>query len=62
MRSEDASSGLIGIFGPPLIVAITVFLLYLLPSEVLAVLTAWTLLSFPIGVLIGHCVLSEEQN
>jgi hypothetical protein len=35
-------------------------MLRLLPSEVLTILMAWILTSFPIGVLIGHCVLSEE--
>ena len=62
MSSEDESSGPIAIFGPPMIVAITVYLLHFLPNEVLTFLTAWTLVSFPIGVLIGHCVLSEEYD
>jgi hypothetical protein len=35
-------------------------LLVLLPHDVLAFLTAWVVASFPIGVLIGHCVLNEE--
>jgi hypothetical protein len=60
MWSEDESPGLIAICGPPVIVAITVYLLHFLPNEVLTFLAAWTLASFPIGVLIGHCVLSEE--
>ena len=43
--------------GMLLIVTALVCLLYLLPHEML---TVWTLTSFPIGVLIGHCVLNEE--
>jgi hypothetical protein len=31
-----------------------------LPGQLLTILTAWILASFPIGVLFGHCVLSEE--
>ncbi len=34
-------------------------LLSLLPIEALTVLTIWMLGSFPIGILIGHCVLRE---
>jgi hypothetical protein len=29
-------------------------------ADVLAVLTAWTCLSFPLAVLVGHCALGEE--
>jgi hypothetical protein len=65
MRSQGEQSrieqpGLIAIIGPPAIVAASLFLMHLLPNEMLTILTAWTLASFPIGVLIGHCVLSEE--
>jgi hypothetical protein len=42
-------------------VAASLALLLLLPNEVLAILAAWALASLPIGVLIGHCVLSEES-
>jgi hypothetical protein len=42
------------------IVAAGVSLLFLLPIEVLTVLTVWTLASLPLGVLIGHCVLNEH--
>jgi hypothetical protein len=31
-----------------------------IPTEVRVVLIVWTLASFPIGVLFGHCVLSED--
>jgi hypothetical protein len=42
-------------------VAASLTLLLLLPNQVLAILAAWALASLPIGVLIGHCVLSEES-
>jgi hypothetical protein len=60
MCCEDESPGLIAILGPPTLVAAALLVLHMLPSEVLTFLTGWTLASFPIGVLIGHCVLSEE--
>ncbi|MDR3534093.1 MAG: hypothetical protein P4L90_26455 [Rhodopila sp.] len=60
MWNENEPPGLGSILGPPAIVAVGGFLLHLLPIEVLSILTAWTLASFPIGVLIGHCALSEE--
>ncbi len=62
MRSEDEPRRTMALFGPPLVVAACIFCLYILPYGVLAVLIAWTLASFPIGVLIGHCVLSEERS
>jgi hypothetical protein len=60
MWSENEPPGVIAILGAPAVVALGAYVLHLLPNEVLAILTVWTLSSFPIGVLIGHCVLSEE--
>lgn len=60
MWSANVSSGLIVTLGGVVVPAISVYLLHFLPSEVLIFLMAWTLVSFPIGVLIGHCVLSGE--
>ncbi len=60
MGTQDESPGLVSVLGPPAIVAITALLLTLAPSEVRIALTVWTLASFPIGILFGHCVLSEE--
>lgn len=60
MGTEDGSLGLIAMVGVPVLLLASIVVLHLLPSEVLTVLTAWILGSFPIGVLIGHCVLSEE--
>jgi hypothetical protein len=60
MWSNGKSAGLITILGPAIIASVSVFPLYFLPNDVLAFLMAWALASVPIGVLIGHCVLSEE--
>jgi hypothetical protein len=60
MGSQYGSPGLVSILGPPIIIAATVYGLYLLPGHLQAVLLVWTLASFPIGVLLGHCVLSED--
>lgn len=60
MGRNDESSGIGSILGPPLVVVITALLLAVIPTEVRIGLTVWTLVSFPIGVLFGHCVLSEE--
>jgi hypothetical protein len=48
--------------GPPAMVVAGMLLLFVLPNQALAVLAAWTLVSFPIGILIGHCVLNEEAQ
>jgi hypothetical protein len=37
-----------------------IFLVSGLPNDWIAILTAWVLGSFPIGLLIGNCVLNEE--
>ncbi|HEY0184330.1 MAG TPA: hypothetical protein VGC09_16080 [Rhodopila sp.] len=50
------------LFGPPLLVAASVFLLNLLPGGLLAFLTAWVVLSVPVGLLVGHCILSEKKD
>lgn len=60
MRDQDESPWVISVVGPPAIAAALIFLLCMLPNEVITLLTAWVLGSFPIGVLMGHCVLSEE--
>jgi hypothetical protein len=60
MGSEDGPLGPIEILGTLALLAASIFLLHLLPTQVLTILTAWILASFPIGVLIGHCVLSED--
>jgi hypothetical protein len=62
MWREDEPPGLTAILVPPALVAVSAFLMHYLPSDVLMFLTAWTLASFPIGVLIGHCALSEDSH
>ena len=47
--------------GPPLIGIATACLLHSLPEGMVDFLTAWTLVSLPIGMVIGHCALSEDQ-
>jgi hypothetical protein len=46
--------------GPILLVAAGVCLLQSLPEGVLEFLTAWTMVSVPAGIVIGHCALSED--
>jgi hypothetical protein len=60
MRGDGDWAKSMTAIGPSVMVVTGVFLVFLLPSEVLAILTVWTLASLPIGVLIGHCVLNEE--
>jgi hypothetical protein len=60
MWNEDEPLGPLAIFGPPAMLVVSIILLHFLPSEVLTCLTVWVLASFPIGILIGHCALSEE--
>jgi hypothetical protein len=59
METRDASLGLFAMAGPAATIIISAILLRLLPNEVRIMLAAWVLMSFPIGVLFGHCVLSE---
>lgn len=48
------------LLGPPVTIAIAASFLHLLPAEVINVFTVWLLASFPIGMLIGHCMLDQE--
>jgi hypothetical protein len=57
MGSED---GPVAMLATLALLVISIVLLRLLPSQLLTILTAWIFASFPIGVLIGHCVLSEK--
>jgi hypothetical protein len=60
MGTDDESLGLIAMIGVPVLLLASVVALHALPCQVLTILTAWILASLPIGVLVGHCVLSEE--
>jgi len=55
MWNED-----IAILRPLILVAVSGVLLHFLSPELLTGLITWALASLPIGVLVGHCVLSEE--
>lgn len=46
--------------GPPLVAIAAACLLRSLPEGVLDFLTAWTLISVPLGIVVGHCALSED--
>ncbi len=48
------------VVSPPIIVGLTACLVYVASVEILSFLMVWMTLSIPIGVLIGHCALSEE--
>lgn len=43
--------------GPPLLVGAAILLVHSMPTGFLAFLAAWTLLSLPLGMLVGHCSL-----
>jgi hypothetical protein len=60
MRRHAESPGFVSVLVPPAIVALAVIVLALMPIEVIVILAIWTLASFPIGILFGHFVLSEE--
>ncbi len=45
---------------PPLLVGLTLGFITIVPIEVIGGLLAWLLVSLPIGVLIGHCALSDR--
>jgi hypothetical protein len=60
MGSEDGLFSPVAMLGMLALLVISIFLLRLLPCQLPTLLTAWILASFPIGVLFGHCVLSEE--
>ena len=61
-RPMELTTRALDLGGPPLIAAVGIFLLPLLPLGVLEVLTAWTLLSVPVGIVLGHCALSEDHH
>jgi hypothetical protein len=60
MGKRAGSFGLISVLGPPVGVVASAYGIYLLPADLQVLLLAWVLASLPIGVLFGHCVLSEE--
>jgi hypothetical protein len=56
---EHRSTGLI-LLGLSLFVMIAGLLVRALPLKVAILLTAWALVSLPLGIAVGHCVLSED--
>jgi ABC-type multidrug transport system permease subunit len=57
---RDDQSGLAAVAGLLGFIVTAVYAVQMLPAEVSNFLMAWILLSCPIGVLIGHCALSEH--
>jgi|GEM_PF-6599547 len=41
-------------------VAVVVVVFLCLPTPLMAFVLAWILISIPVGVVVGHCVLSEK--
>jgi hypothetical protein len=60
MGSEDDESGLAVAAVSLAVLAAAIWAVQVLPREVSSFLMAWIIFSFPIGMLIGHCVLSED--
>jgi hypothetical protein len=54
MGRLSATTGCLGL------VVTIVWTLQALPYEVSTALCAWALASLPIGILVGHCALSED--
>lgn len=46
---------------PPLVAFASVVLTQTLPEPVLMFFSAWLLLSVPVGILIGHCILNGDD-
>jgi hypothetical protein len=62
-QDEDNPSRML-MFGLPATIAIVGIGVSLLPAnyavDVIGVLTTWACMSLPLGVVIGHCTLSED--
>jgi hypothetical protein len=53
------STGLL-VTGLPLLAIAAATLMHTLPLRVVGLLLAWSLFSLPLGIVIGHCALSED--
>ena len=62
MRSRDEPTALTRLIGPLAMLAATGIVLDLLPRDLLVFIAIWTLASFPIGVLVGHCIAKREMT
>jgi steroid 5-alpha reductase family enzyme len=61
MGIEDDQSGLVAVAVFLAVLVAAIWAVQVLPGEVSRFLMAWTISSFPIGMLIGHCcALSED--
>ena len=60
MWHKRASLVLIATLTLPACASVGVLAIYAMPNPLLTVLALWALGSVPLGVLIGHCALSEE--
>ena len=58
---QDDAGAVMTLAGPPLLIGLAMSLVYAMPTETLAFLVAWVLLSVPLGMLLGHCALGEDQ-
>lgn len=47
------------LLGIPALIGSAIYLLHIMPGGILTVLTVWIMGSFPVGLLIGNCILSE---
>jgi hypothetical protein len=55
----EQNDTIVSVLGPPLIVALVVCLFDVLPTGIFSILTAWTFVSIPIGMLVGRCALND---
>ena len=60
MSNHNETSRLTAILLPPTIVALGAIEIYLIPPQLQILLVVWVVASIPVGVLFGHCVLSEK--
>jgi hypothetical protein len=60
MERRDGPSGLMVVAGCLGILSTAAWSIQALPFEVTAALTAWAVASFPIGIVIGNCVLNRN--
>ena len=60
MTGDDDQSGLAAAAVVLGVLVAAIWTMQLLPCEVSGFLMAWILSSFPVGILIGHCALSED--
>ncbi len=60
MGPKDDQTGLPAVAGLLGVAVVSIWTARALPHDVLAFLMAWILASVPVGMLFGHCALSED--